>query len=87
MEIERRSGSRGSRMGVDVLVPPQASAELGMRRRGRPQARSDQVLRHGLEVEGIQVEPGRIMEPALEEKVGIVALGDVGVLVDERVIE
>ena len=58
-----------------------------MRRWAARNSRPDEVLRQGLEVEGEVVEPGRIVDLAAEEEVGVVALGDIGVLVDEGVIE
>ena len=52
---------------------------------GRPQTGPDQIFRHGLEVEGEEVEPVGMIELTAEEPVGIVALRDIGVFVNERI--
>ena len=55
----------------------------GMRKPAACRPGPMKYLGSGLQVEGEEVEPGRIVEAAAEEEVGVIALGDVGVLVHE----
>ena len=77
-----RQRQRSAEMAV-VVVPRPRCGRPGHGEPSQSKGEPDQILGQGRQVVRGKVEPGKIVETAAEEQVGVIALSDVGVFVFE----